>query len=197
MAEALHAELEVEPNMDSIPIIPDHIKAPINASNLMEEGNGVMNSIPNQTPMSELFEIPIKVFNEGVTGFGYDNYSESRLNKEVEFNGDIPFHIQHATSTEKRGTRQARARATRQKNPSSNSKPATSSKPRTRRTLPGRNYSKSVGSTEEGRKICGKRSGDVHLELPSKHRRVSKDESDKLFSMVEADAQPCQTQSVA
>ena len=163
VVEALHAELEVKTNMDSISIISDPIKASINAPNLMEEVNGVVNSISNQNPTSELFEIPIKGVDEGVTRFVYDTYFESRQNKEAEFNGDIPFHIQHATSAENQGARQAQ------------------------------NYSKSVANTEEGRKFWGKRSGDVRLKLPSKNRWVSKDESDKLFSMVEADAQPCQT----
>ena len=43
VAETLHADLVVEPNMDSFPITPD----PINAPNIMEEGNVAMNSIPN------------------------------------------------------------------------------------------------------------------------------------------------------
>ena len=68
VAEALHADLEVEPNLDSFPITLHPIKAPINAPNIMEEGNGAMNSIPNQNLISELFEIPIKRLNEGVTG---------------------------------------------------------------------------------------------------------------------------------
>jgi len=79
------------------------------------------------------------------------------------------------------------------KTPSFNSKAATSSNLRTKKLIPMVNYSKFVGHTEEGGKICKKRSGDVHLELPCKHRRVSKDESDKLFSMVEAVYQPRQT----
>ena len=133
-------------------------------------------------------------FNEGVTGIDYNNYFELSLNKEAEVNEDIPFHVQLATSTEKQGARPAGIRATQKKIPSSNSKSATSSNPRTKRLIPSLNYSKSMGHIEEGRKICGKRSGDVHLELPCKHRRVSKDESDKLFSMVKANTQPCQTQ---
>ena len=44
-----------------------------------------------------------------------------------------------------------------------------------------------VGSLEVGKKIYGKQSGDVHLELLTKHRRVSKDEDDSTYSMVEAD----------
>jgi len=47
VAETLHADLVVELNMDSFPITPDPIKAPINAPNIMEEGNVAMNSIPN------------------------------------------------------------------------------------------------------------------------------------------------------
>ena len=188
VAEALHAELEVEPNMNSFPIEPDPIKAPINAPNIMEEGNGIMNSILNQNPTLELFEILIKGINEGVTGFVHDNYFESRLNKEVEVNEDSPFHVQYAISAENQRARPTGTRATQKKIPPSNSKPATSSNLRTRRIIPSLNYSKSVGNTKKGRKICGKGSGDVHLELPSKHRRVSKDESDKLFSMVKVDA---------
>ena len=57
-----------------------------------------------------------------------------------------------------------------------------------------RDCSKLVGKLETGKKIYGKRSGDVHLELPSKHRWVSKDESDNLYSMVEVDDQSRQSQ---
>lgn len=60
VVEALHAELEVKTNMDSISIISDPIKASINAPNLMKEVNGVVNSVPNQTPTSELFEFQLK-----------------------------------------------------------------------------------------------------------------------------------------
>ena len=109
-------------------------------------------------------------------------------------NEDIPFPAQHATSAEKQATRIAGIRATRKKTPSSNPKAATSGNQRTKKLIPRGNYSKYVGHIEEGGKICRKRSGDVHLELPCKHRRFSKDESDKLFSMVEAINQPHQTQ---
>ena len=189
MAKTLHNVSVFKPNRDSFPIITN----PINDPNIMEEGNGTMKSIPNQMPTSGLFDIPIKGFNEGVTGINH-NYSDLCLNKEAAINEDLPSHVQHATSVKKHATRPAGVRATRKKIHSSNSKSATNSKPRTKRFIPSVNYSKSVGHTEEGRKICGKRSGDVHLELPCKYRRVSKDESDKLFSIVEADTQPRQTQ---
>ena len=144
-------------------------------------------------PMSELLEIPIKGFNEGVTGINY-TYSDLSQIKETALNEDIPFPAQHATSTEKQATRPVGIRATRKKTPSSNSKAATSSNLRTKKLIPRVNYSKFAGHTKEGGKICRKRSGDVHLELPCKRRRVSKDESDKHFSMVEAVNQPRQTQ---
>ena len=43
-------------------------------------------------------------------------------------------------------------------------------------------------------KNCGKWKGESHLELPSKHQRVSKDEGDLIYSMMEAGNQPCQSQ---
>ena len=42
--------------------------------------------------------------------------------------------------------------------------------------------------------IGGKRRAVFHLELPSKHRRVSKNEGVSFYSMVEADVQPRQSQ---
>ena len=74
VAETLHNVSVFEPNRDSFPIITNHINDP----NIMEEGNGTMKSIPNQMPTSGLFDIPIKGFNEGVTGINY-NYSDLRL----------------------------------------------------------------------------------------------------------------------
>ena len=77
---------------------------------------------------------------------------------------------------------------------SSKPKPTPSNKPRNSRVPYGWDHSKSMGNSDEVRTLWRKRSRDVHPELPSKHRQVSKDESDKLFSMVEVDAQPRQTQ---
>ena len=133
-----------ESNRDSFPIITDHINDP----NIMEEGNGTMKSIPNQMPTLGLFDIPIKGFNEGVTGINY-NYSDLSLNKETAINEDLPSHVQHATWP-------ARVRATWKKIHSSNLKSATSSKLRTKRFILSVNYSKSVGHTEEGGKFVGR-----------------------------------------
>ena len=57
--------------MDSIPIISNPIKTP----KLMEEVNGVEKSIPNQIPVAELFEIPIKGIDEEVMGIVYDVFN--------------------------------------------------------------------------------------------------------------------------
>ena len=35
-------------------------------------------------------------------------------------------------------------------------------------------------------KNCGKQKGESHLELPSKHQRVSKDEGESIYSMMKA-----------
>ena len=54
---------------------------------------------------------------------------------------------------------------------------------------------KKAVSTKEQIKLSGvKRSGEAHLELPSKRRLVSKDDENYSNSMVEADAQPLQSQ---
>ena len=54
---------------------------------------------------------------------------------------------------------------------------------------------KNAVSTKEHSKLSGvKRGGEVHLELPSKRRLVSKDDENCSNSMVEADAQPRQSQ---
>ena len=54
---------------------------------------------------------------------------------------------------------------------------------------------KKAVSTKEQSKLSGvKRSGEAHLELPSKRRLVSKDDENYSNSMVEADAQPRQSQ---
>ena len=54
---------------------------------------------------------------------------------------------------------------------------------------------KKVVSTKEQSKLSGvKRSGEAHVELPSKHRLVSKDDENCSNSMVEVDAQPRQLQ---
>ena len=54
---------------------------------------------------------------------------------------------------------------------------------------------KKAASTKEQSKLSGgKRSGEGHLELPSKRRLVSKDDEYSSNSMVEAETQPCQSQ---
>ena len=87
VAETLHNVSVFEPNRDSFPIITDHINDP----NIMEEGNGTMKFIPNQMPMSGLFDIPIKGFNEGVTGINY-NYYDLRLFSGKEIFSSIWLH---------------------------------------------------------------------------------------------------------
>ena len=125
---------------------------------------------------------------------GYEDNSELRQNISAAINREIHFQTQQAASAENQGSQQSGTRATRQKIFSSNSKTTNSNRPRNKGRSIVRDCSKSVGKLEAGKKICGKRRGDVHLKLPSKHKRVSKDDSDNLYSMVEADDQPHQSQ---
>ena len=50
------------------------------------------------------------------------------------------------------------------------------------------------GGSTNIKPVCGKRSGDDHLELPGKRKVVSKDDKNFSYSMVEAMVQPHQSQ---
>ena len=50
------------------------------------------------------------------------------------------------------------------------------------------------GGSTNSKPVCGKRSGDDHLELPGKRKVVSKDDENFSYSMVEAMVQPHQSQ---
>lgn len=184
MEEVLHSNLETQLNSDTISTISPPINAPI----FKEVNIGAETLTPNSVTTTKLFDIQIREIDEALMKYG--NNSELRQTPTATINEEIHFQTQQAVSVENQGAQQSGTRATQGKkiiSATTNTSNRNSLRNRGRSIL--NVCSKAIGNFRLEKKIRGKRSGDVHLELSSKHRWVSKDKGDSFYSMVEVDNQ--------
>ncbi|KAL0008578.1 hypothetical protein SO802_010080 [Lithocarpus litseifolius] len=163
--------------------ISDSLLPPINTPNnegiIMESEN----SFPNSASEGVLIDIQIREIGEALNRDGSN--AEIKGIKRAVINSHSNSPANQIVSKEGGRVSQAGTRATRVKKISTTN-----------------NGGKNMQGVREragkglvvGNKNCGKRKGESHLELPSKHQRVSKDEGESNYSMVEAEVQPCQSQ---
>ncbi|KAL0014215.1 hypothetical protein SO802_001284 [Lithocarpus litseifolius] len=161
----------------------DPLSPPINAPN---NGGVIMaseNLIPKPVPEGDLVDIKIGEIDEALNRYG-NNAGVKGIQSGVFTSHSISPANQ--TVSEVRGkVRQVGTRVTRRKKISSTNNGGKNKQGA---------WERAGNGVVVGNKNLGKRKGESHLELPSKHQRVSKDEGESTYSMVEAEVQPRQSQ---
>ena len=158
--------------------------------------------IPKPVSSAELFEIQIKEIDEALFKFG--KHTAGEINKIETINANISGQSQCKDEGKGSGTREIGPELAREKLKGSVGAPAqpvqqnfNTATPKKISTRGGRKLQ--IQARVEKKNIAekivgGKRCGEDHLELPGKHRLVSKDDGSSSFSMVEVVYQPRQSQ---